>query len=177
MHISEFTEEDVLFSLHNYDKWARGQTQGATEDLLEAFPGETYGLHEDDFEHRQYGRENIDQPIETEDKSGQFSRNKLDIEHPDYVVLAGGNIGECHWQVYDILQKELESDTEFVFPPETCFGYTNLSSPQPGYHTLEQLQTGELESDFPDYFIDQMASEEGFDKYDWGKCSIQNIES
>lgn len=176
MDMSEFDQNDLLVSVHNYPRWSRGRTEDVSRKIMKSFPGKVYGLYEDDSREWQHGREFMDDELETEEGVGYFDPNELDIGDPDYVVLIGGNIGSCHGHAYESLEEDLE-DAQYIFPPEACFGYVNYPTLDEGYHTLKQFQKGTIPVDRAiDRRLQDIAEETDFERYDWSNCSIQRIE-
>lgn len=177
MDIEEFGEDDVFVNVHGYDRWDKGITEDAMRRIAELFPGKIYGVAEEGFEEHLHTRNQTEEEniIRSREKQGRFDRRGLGIDNADYVVLAGGEYGFCHNDVYNILETEVDN-AEFIFPTEACFGLAETSNPNLFLYRFDEFQTGDLPVEDTTYFAAKIAeTRQKHGEYDWNQCSIQPV--
>lgn len=178
--IEDLGEKDVLVNVHGYEKWDKGLTRQETESIISEFPGDVYGVAEHGYQDDLYGSEHMEDEnvLITAPRTGHFEERNLGIRGANHLVITGGHLGQCHKEVYKILEDEANEDTEIIFPPEACFGHVASSAPVQLLYSLENLQKGNLEGIEQDqeFFIKDVAEKTRLEEYDWNRTSIQGID-
>lgn len=168
----DFGNKDVLFNIHGYDRFDNGLVEESLTNLMHDFPGETFAVSEPGYAEKIYGIDSV--PSEnifySEPYSGEF---KIDYEFddPDIVVVAGGELGSCLRESYNILQDEF-TDSSFVLPPSSCYGYQPSANPNEHLiFTLEDVLTSNYET-FSTQVQDLI---EPLKYFDWTNTSLRLI--
>lgn len=142
-----FREDDVLFNIHGYTRFDKGLIEGSLTKLINDFPGEVFGVAEQGYSEDLYGFEQI--PSEnvffSKPYSGVFDLEN-EIEDPNSVVVAGGELSSCLNESYNILQEEM-NDCSFILPTKSCYGYHSSSNPEEYLlFTLDEVLNGDYDT-------------------------------
>jgi len=175
--LEDFSPKDILVNIHGYEKWDKGLTKSTTTKLIQEFPGQVYGISEKGYDNELYGRTHIpdENIIESKPQSGEFNNSNLDLQESEYILLAGGEIGACHWETYEILNQEVEN-SQFILPATACYGY--IPTPNPDeflLYSLDELLNGALDNQTTIEDSQKLINQSGISKYDPDQTQIGRV--